>query len=349
MGFFAKIMSLFMKNPFTQWKNITVSPCVVIKRDILRLGELFHSIMPSVKALHSEGSKLSTKMSKAMKLSSAVKALEKESRDAEKNRRDKIEKKLNILKKEKNSLVRKNKGLEEGFIEKAASSYVDFVEAIDTVYRLNIQCLTLIHRLRKDIDGLIARVKSVKHQDIRIEKLKAESIAKLNIAKIALKELCESLYRTSEYQLRRVVNPEEFAKELDLQGVYRKIRICRRLAIEIDKIEDYIAAVSKNLVIVNVHHLVTNQISRQIDDFRALSRDIKILTHRMYGLMHTYPQNSSLRRRFRKVFRKIVKQTRKLLNSMHVKHYRPKQQNMLQFRQKPPVKESRLEEITKAA
>jgi DNA-binding cell septation regulator SpoVG len=342
-------MNLFMKNPFTQWQNLTVSPCVVIKRDILRLGELFHSVMPVVKTLNSEGYKLSTELSKALKLETEIKAFEKELKDAEKEGQHKILKKINHLKREKNSLVRKNKGLEEEFIEKAAASYVDFIEALNTLYRLNIQCLTLIHRSRNNIDDLIRRVQSVKPKDIRVENLKSESITNLNIAKSALKELCENLYRTSEFQSRRALNPEELAKEIDMQGIYRKVRICKRLTIEIDNIEDYIATISKNLIIVNLHHLIANHISRQIKDFRLLSHDIKILTHRMYSLMYAYPQNNSLKKQFRRVFRKIEKQTRKLMNSIHIKHYKPKQQNMLQFRKKPEPEESKLEEITKAA
>lgn len=348
-------MKILIENPFTKWKNLTASPCVVIKRDIIRLGELLHKLHSSVNSLKSGGARLSSVLSKAAKLEFEIKRkLEELKKTKDTKKQEKMLAALESLKKKKESVLKSDRKTEDDFVTKASESYADFIEAINIFYRLNIQCLTLIHRARKDIDGLIARVKSVKHANVRaLEPLKAQSITKLIWLKAGLKALCDELYRSSEYQSRSILNPEEALREFSLQSTFVKIKRVKRLVIEIDSLEEYIQVVSRNLLLVNVSHLADSHLNRQIYDIGAVSHHIKILTQRFNGLLQSYPHSKKLKKPFRKVLRRIVRQTRLLLNSIKVEHYTPKtekkQQNIIKFRKKPEPEESRLEKITKAA
>lgn len=347
-------MKILIENPFTRWKNLTASPCVVIKRDIVRLGELLHKLHSSVISLKSGGARLNNILSQAAKLDFEIKRkLEELKKTKDMKKQEKMLAALRYLKKRRESVLKSDRGIEDDFVSKASDSYVDFIETINIFYRLNIQCLTLIHRARKNIDELITRVKSVKHANVKaLEPLKAQSITKFIWLKASLKALCDELYRSSEYQSRNVFNPEEAMKEFSLQSTYVKIKRVKRLAIEIDTLEEYIHVVSKNLLLVNVSHLADSQLSRQIYDIADISHHIKILTQRFNTLLQSYPHSKKLKKPFRKVLRRIVRQTRLLLNSIKVEHYAPKiekkQQNILKSRKKPEP-ESRLEEIAKAA
>ena len=333
-------MPVILENPFTKWKNLTADPCVVIKRDILRFGEIFYSLKDTIGKLKGGNSKINSSVSKIAKLELEIEDYGKKLKKARsKKEQDKINKKLEYLKKSNEKLLKSGKGIESDFVKNASSSYVQFVELINIIYRLNIQCLTLIHRARKDIDSLIQRVKLLKHSDnIGLEKLKLDSISELNAAKSALKSLCDELYRSSEYQSRSIFNPQEVIKEFSPQSTPVKIKRIKRLAIEIAAIEDYISTVSKNLLIVNLHHLVSNQIKQQVHDFDALSHHIKVLTHRFHGLLYNYPGNKKLKKPLKKILSKIEKQTRLLWNSIHIEHYSPKiraEASILNFRKKP--------------
>jgi|GEM_PF-1754994 len=325
------------KNPLYEWKNITENPNVTIRRDILKFGDKYAELRALIDTLHSKGKSLDKVISQIAELDIEIKKKEKQLKKAKaKKTEEKIKREAEQLLKKKESLARSHKGVESEFVKKAADSYVDFKDLIDTIYLLNIQPLTLMHRLRKHIDGLIDKVRALKHAEVgELERLKAESISHLNRAKQHLKEIADELYRSSEFQERSAFNPAELAKEWDLQTTLIKVKRVRRLTVAIDMVENDINKVSDNLTISSLPEFVDKYILLQAEHFRQLAHHIKVFTHRFHKILYHYPENKKLKKPFRRDLHRITKQTRLLWNDIHIKHYHvmlPKKQEIEQIK-----------------
>ncbi|MBW2991809.1 hypothetical protein KY345_01145 [Candidatus Woesearchaeota archaeon] len=335
------------KHPFYDWKNLTFNPNVGIRGNVVKIADILPDLKATVETLRSHGKNLQKTISNIADLDIKIKKKEAELKKTKiDKKRTKLDKELKSLLRKKESITKKHKGVEADFVKKAADSYVKFEGLIKIIHTLNLQCLTLIHRARKDINDMISKIKVLRHERVaELEQLKSISINELNSQKKHLKDLCEVLYRSSEFQQRGKFNPAELTHEMSWQGTRLKCRRVRQLTIEIDNIEGRMENISKKLSLPQVPHFARAELKSQIDDFEYLSHHIKILTHRFHQILDKYPENKKLKNEFRNKLRNIVRQTRLLWNSIRIEHYRPKAK-LLKFRKKEELK---VEQIRKAA
>lgn len=302
--------------------NLTQNPNVVIRKDITRFRDLYHELDKAVTFLKDHKKMIDNTLNQIARIDISIKEHQKK---LEKKKEEKTAKSLASLLKHRQVLMDKSKNIQKDFIKYSTQSYLNFTEIIKILYRLNIQCLTLLHRARKDIENLILRAKALRHIDIAaLEQLKSEAISLLNKSKKHLKNIADKLYRSSEYQDRYAFNPREVLRELSLQSTIVKARRIRQLTIEIDHIENKIDSIMKSMAPTDIHWFVEQNLNHQILDFDKLSHHIKILNHRVHKLIYKYPENKKLKKEFRKTLRKLVKQTRLLWNSIKIEHYKPK-------------------------
>lgn len=328
------------------WKNLTQNPNIVIRGDIIKFGDLYSKLDKAVGFLRHYKKTLINTINQISRLDISIKEHEKKLTE-EKNAKKiaALHKSLDSLKRHGKTLVAKNKKVQRDFIKYSAESYLNFVEIIKVLYELNIQCLTLIHRCRNDIDNLISKVKKLKHVDTaRLEQLKSESISKLNKSKKRLKDITDKLYRSSEHQDRSAFNPAEVIREISIQSTTVKVRRIRQMTIEIDNIEDKIDPLMKSIVITGIPWFVDQNLNHQIMDFDRISHHIKILNHRVHKLIYQYPEDKKLRKTFKKVLKRLVKQTRTLWNSIKIEHYKRKpvkEEKIIQFPKREEIKKYR--------
>ena len=313
-------------NPVYSWKNLTYNPNVTIRSDIVKVLETLPRLKSVVEKLKSHGTSLVSAVNKISSLDIKIKGKENELKKAKiEKKRQRLDKELKSLLAKKESVIKKHKGIEADYIKNAADTYIEFDDLVTVFFRLNVMVLTLVHRARRDIDDLISKIISLKHDNlVELEKMKAEAVAELNKEKLHLKDLCKELYHSSEFQERGKFNPAELTHEMSFQGIPIKCRRVKQLTIEIDNIEGRIDHMSGNLRLNEVSSFARSELASQIADFKYLAHHIKILTHRFGEVLHHYPENKKLKKKSHGRLRDIVRQSRLLWNSIHIQAYHAK-------------------------
>jgi len=332
-------------NPVYSWKNLTYNPNVRIRSDILKVLGSLPKLVSVVNKLKVYGADIRSAVSEIAYLDVKIKSKGEDLRKAKvEKKKVRLDKELKSLLARKESIAKKYKGIDVGYVKQAADAYIDFDDLIDIFFRLNMMSLTLIHRARKDIDDIIYKVRALKHEDVAgLERLKADSIAELNRQKEHIRLICGELYLSSEFQERGKFNPSELANEISFQGTPVKCRRIKHLTVEIDNIEGSINRMLGDIRLNRVSDFARSELALQISDFKRLAHHIKILTHRFEDALNRFPDNRVLKKKLHKRLKDIVRQTRMLWNSIHVHPYHAK------FFKMPKRKEIKFEHMKKAA
>lgn len=340
---FGDRLRFFSYHPLVKWKNLVENPNVVIRREIVSFSDLFWGVEQRISFLSRFVAGRKRAEEELRRVFVEIESSRKQLVAVKGKKMSQLVKRLNFLVARQRQLLLAGKKSIVDYTVYAKDVRKKIDDLMDKIFNINIAVLTLLHRERVEVDGLIEKVKGLRHENTALlEQHKVQAIKVLNAVKLEAQVIAKMMYEAYQFQLRNVYNPVVELKEFSLMRTSVKCRRVRQATIEIDNYEAMIQNQLSVAGLAQIPGLVQSAWAPQMLDIKLMvENNITVLSHRVRRLIHALLKSEGLKRRYRRILKSLVSQSSYLANSIKVEEYVAKvgaEKKIVQFNKREELK-----------